>query len=143
MDSAGWGVKHFNELEGHGVASSESLVHVVARTTLITFTSGSTGRPKGPTGITPSSGNSTPLSAGLSTNRRADRHDLSTGVFHNLSVGNTTIMPDADIARPGNADPAKVYKQLAEHDVNSLTASPAFLSRIVDYMHEHRLNTEK
>ena len=59
--------------------------------------------------------------------------------FHNLSVGNTTIMPDADIARPGTADPAKVYKQLAEHDVNSLTASPAFLSRIVDYMHENKL----
>ena len=26
MDSSGWGVKHFNELEDHGVASSDSLV---------------------------------------------------------------------------------------------------------------------
>ena len=107
MDSAGWGVKHFNELEGHGVASSESLVPRGGEDqALITFTSGSTGRPKG-----------------------ADRHHaflweqhsalklayppidwqidmtcLPVVAFHNLSVGNTTIMPDADIARPGNAD---------------------------------------
>ena len=146
MDSSGWGVRHFKQLEQHGAAEASSLVtRSGVDQALITFTSGSTGRPKG-----------------------ADRHHaflweqhsalklayppiegqidmtcLPVVAFHNLSVGNTTIMPDADIARPGTVDPVKVYKQLAEHDVNSLTASPAFLSRIVDYMHENKLELPK
>ena len=146
MDSAGWGVKHFNELEGHGVASSESLVPRGGEDqALITFTSGSTGRPKGADRHHAFlwEQHSALKLAYPPIDGQIDMTCLPVVAFHNLSVGNTTIMPDADIARPGNADPAKVYKQLAEHDVNSLTASPAFLSRIVDYMHEHRLELPK
>ena len=142
MDSAGWGVKHFNELEGHGVASSASLIPRGGEDqALITFTSGSTGRPKG------ADRHHAFLWEQHSALKKAyppiegqiDMTCLPVVAFHNLSVGNTSIMPDADIARPGMVDPAKVYKQLAEYDVNSLTASPAFLSRIVDYMHENKL----
>ena len=146
MDSAGWGVKHFNELEDHGIASSESLVPRSGEDqALITFTSGSTGRPKGADRHHAFlwEQHSALKLAYPPIDGQIDMTCLPVVAFHNLSVGNTTIMPDADIARPGTADPAKVYKQLAENDVNSLTASPAFLSRIVDYMHEHRLELPK
>ena len=88
MDSAGWGVKHFNELEGHGVASSESLVPRGGEDqALITFTSGSTGRPKGADRHHAFLWEQHSSEAGLSTNRRADRHDLSTGCGFPQSLG--------------------------------------------------------
>jgi len=146
MDSSGWGIRPFSELEAHGAAMRDSMVRRSGEDqALITFTSGSTGRPKG------ADRHHAFLWEQHSALKKAyppiegqiDMTCLPVVAFHNLSVGNTTIMPDADIARPGTVDPAKVYKQLAEYDVNSLTASPAFLSRIVDYMHDNNLELPK
>lgn len=146
MDSSGWGIRPFSDLEAHGEATADTLINRSGEDqALITFTSGSTGRPKGADRHHAFlwQQHSALKKAYPPIEGQVDMTCLPVVAFHNLSVGNTTIMPDADIARPGTVDPVKVYKQLAEYDVNSLTASPAFLSRIVEYMHENNLSLPK
>ena len=60
MDSSGWGVKHFNELESHGVASSDSLVSRggVDQALITHLPQGVRAVPKVPIDTMPSSGNS-------------------------------------------------------------------------------------
>jgi len=146
MDSSGWGVKHFKDLELHGAADVGSLVERSGRDqALITFTSGSTGRPKG------ADRHHAFLWEQHSALKRAyppiegqiDMTCLPVVAFHNLSLGSTTIMPDADIARPGSMVPSKIYQQLVKYEVNNLIVSPAFLSRLIDYMHEKKLELPK
>ncbi|MEC7985325.1 MAG: AMP-binding protein, partial [Myxococcota bacterium] len=60
--------------------------------------------------------------------------------FHNLSCGSSTIMPDADIAKPATMEPERIYQQLKDGAVNCLSAAPAFMSRLVTFMKENRLS---
>ncbi|AHG89349.1 AMP-dependent synthetase and ligase [Gemmatirosa kalamazoonensis] len=100
---------------------------------LLTFTSGSTGTPKAAVrthGILRAQLDALrPLAA-----RAGERElvSLPIVVLVNLAAGATTVLPDADLRRPGAIDPAPVLAQLAEHDVGRVTASPAFLERLVD-----------
>ena len=100
---------------------------------LVTFTSGSTGVPK----------------AALRTHRfllaqhralessialEAGEVDLATlpvFVLANLAAGVTTVIPDVDLRRPGAVDAERVFAQIERHGVTRLTASPAFMERLI------------
>jgi acyl-CoA synthetase (AMP-forming)/AMP-acid ligase II len=100
---------------------------------LLTFTSGSTGEPK----------------AALRTHGfllaqhrvladslhlRPGAIDLTTlpvFVLSNLASGVTSLLPDADLRRPGAIDPAPVLRQVAMHRPASIIAAPAFLDRLM------------
>ncbi len=101
---------------------------------LITFTSGSTGQPK-----------ATVRSHGflLEQHRVLERAihltpdaiDLTTlpvFVLANLASGVTSLIPDADLRRPGNIEAQPVLRQIERYRPVSVAASPAFLECICD-----------
>jgi len=100
---------------------------------LLTFTSGSTGAPKAAVrthGILRAQ-----LEAlGPLTARRGEREMVSLPivVLLNLASGAETVLPDADLRRPGEIDARPVLAQLRAHVVERLTASPAFVERLLD-----------
>lgn len=101
---------------------------------LITFTSGSTGMPKA----------AVRTHAFLRAQHRelttaielhADQVDLATlpvFVLANLGSGVCSVLPRADLRRPGAIDAGPVLRQIDEHRVQRSTASPAFYARIAD-----------
>ncbi|HEY0972264.1 MAG TPA: AMP-binding protein [Gemmatimonadales bacterium] len=100
---------------------------------LLTFTSGTTGRPKGAVrthGVLRAQ-----LDALGGVAARAGERELVSlpiVVLLNLASGAETVIPDADLRRPGEIDPAPVLSQVERHGVTRITASPAFLERMVD-----------
>nr|WP_246351625.1 AMP-binding protein [Deinobacterium chartae] len=100
---------------------------------LITLTSGSTGRPKAAArshGL---------LAAQYAALREAmglgggdlDLSTLPIVALAQLASGNTCVLPDADLRRPGRVDGARLLRQLARHPARSVAASPALLERLV------------
>jgi len=99
---------------------------------LLTFTSGSTGQPKGAVrthGVLRAQ-----LAAlGESLTAREGERDLVSMpivVLMNLATGAETVLPDADLRRPGEIDPAPVLAQIEARKVRRLTVSPALLERL-------------
>jgi acyl-CoA synthetase (AMP-forming)/AMP-acid ligase II len=102
---------------------------------LVTFTSGSTGQPK----------------AALRTHQfllaqhralessislepgEIDLATLPIFTLANLAAGVTTVIPDVDLRRPGAIDAERVFAQIQRRGINRLTASPAFLERLIEY----------
>ncbi len=100
---------------------------------LLTFTSGTTGRPKG--AVRTHAVLRAQLDALSDVAARAGDRELVSlpiVVLLNLASGAETVLPDADLRRPGAIDPAPVLAQVARHGVTRITASPAFLERLVD-----------
>jgi acyl-CoA synthetase (AMP-forming)/AMP-acid ligase II len=102
---------------------------------LITFTSGSTAAPKA---AVRSHGFLIAQHRVLaeSLKMKAGESDLTTlpiFVLANLASGVTSILPDADMRRPGDINAESVVAQINERKPQSTAASPAFLERIVDY----------
>jgi olefin beta-lactone synthetase len=100
---------------------------------LLTFTSGSTGEPKA---TLRTHGFLLAQQRVLAQTLRlqpgaADLTTLPVFVLSNLASGVTSILPDADLRRPGAIDPAPVLRQIAHHRPASVVASPAFLDRLV------------
>jgi acyl-CoA synthetase (AMP-forming)/AMP-acid ligase II len=100
---------------------------------LLTFTSGSTGRPKAAIrshGL---------LAAQYAALQRAvdlapgeiDLATLPIVVLANLASGMTTVIPDADLRRPGEVDAGPILRQIEEHRVTRAVASPAFFERLL------------
>lgn len=101
---------------------------------LLTFTSGSTGQPKC---LVRTHGFL------LAQNEILRRHlrlvpgetDLATlpvFVLANLAAGLTTVLPEADLRKPGAIDPEPVLAQCNRLGATRTAASPAFLERLLD-----------
>jgi acyl-CoA synthetase (AMP-forming)/AMP-acid ligase II len=101
----------------------------------VTFTSGSTGLPK-----------AAARSHGflLAQHRAiADALELRTGeidlttlpmfVLANLASGLTSVIPDADLRRPGSIDPEPVLSQIRRWSPVRTVASPALLARLASH----------
>ena len=97
---------------------------------LLTFTSGSTGQPKA---AMRSHGfllaQHRALTASLDYHAGAmDLTALPVFVLANLASGVTSVLPDADMRRPGYIRPRLVLAQLQRLPVSTMAASPAFVS---------------
>jgi len=101
---------------------------------LITFTSGSTGLPKA---AVRSHGflleqhrvlkRALHLSAGT-----VDLATLPVFVLANMASGVTSLIPNADLRRPGSIKAEPVLRQIERHRPASIVASPAFIERLCD-----------
>jgi olefin beta-lactone synthetase len=100
---------------------------------LLTFTSGSTGEPKA---ALRTHGFLLAQQRVLADSLRLrpgaiDMTTLPVFVLSNLASGVTSLLPDADLRRPGAIDPAPVLAQIARHRPASVIAAPAFLERLL------------
>lgn len=100
---------------------------------LLTFTTGSTGAPKAALrthGF---------LAAQYAALRRSldlkpgqvDLATLPVFVLANLAAGATSVIPKADLRRPGAVDPDPILRQIRREGVTRIGASPAFFERLL------------
>lgn len=119
-------------LSAHGPEHREIAAVETSDPAIITFTSGSTGAPKG---AMRTHGFLLAQHRALksSLHHRAGAMDLTTlpiFVLANLASGITSVIPDADMRRPGRIAPRPVIRQLLRFPVSTMAASPAFVSRL-------------
>lgn len=101
---------------------------------LLTFTSGTTGRPKA---AVRSHGLLAAQHAALAAalDLQPDDRDLCTlpvVVLANLASGVTTVLPDADLRRPGAIDAARLLRQIDAERPTRSVASPALFERLLE-----------
>lgn len=108
---------------------------------LLTFTSGSTGQPKAAIrthGFLLAQHQALAKSLQL----KAGEIDLTTlpiFLLANLASGVTSIIPNADLKRPGFINPVPIIHQIQTYQPNRTAASPAFLERLAEYCQKHHL----
>ncbi|MGD9181732.1 MAG: AMP-binding protein [Desulfobacterales bacterium] len=108
---------------------------------LITFTSGSTGEPKVALrthGFLLAQHRVLEKESDL-THENMVLGTLPIFILSHLGTGVTSLMPDADLRRPGFIDPGPVIRQIQKYKVTTMEASPAFFERIVRYCQEHHI----
>jgi olefin beta-lactone synthetase len=114
---------------------TEAIACDVNTPALMTFTSGSTGQPKA--GVR-THGFLIAQHRTLAKNLdlRAGELDVSTlpiFVLANLASGVSSLIPNADLRSPGRVNAAPIVQQLHQHQPTSLSASPAFLERLIGH----------
>jgi acyl-CoA synthetase (AMP-forming)/AMP-acid ligase II len=100
---------------------------------LLTFTSGSTGQPKAALrthGFLTAQHHVLERTLALQPGE-IDLATLPIVVLANLGSGVTTLLPDADLRRPGEIDPGPVLAQVRAHGPVRTAASPAFFERLL------------
>lgn len=108
---------------------------------LLTFTSGSTGKPKAAMrthGFLLAQHRVLATSLKLTAGER-DLTTLPIFLLANLASGMTSIIPNADLRKPGEINAAAVMNQIKTYQPTSTGASPAFLERIAAYCEQHHL----
>jgi olefin beta-lactone synthetase len=102
---------------------------------LVTFTSGSTGRPKAAQRghrFLIAQNRVLQTTLGLSP-ESVDLPTLPIFVLSNLAAGTTSVLPDADLRRPGSIDANRLARQIREHSIESTAGSPALFARLVEH----------
>lgn len=108
---------------------------------LLTFTSGTTGQPKAAVrthGFLLAQHRVLEQALGL-TAGEVDLTTLPIFALANLASGVTSLIPDADLRRPGAIDPAPVVAQIQAHRPTRTAASPALLECLAGYCARHDL----
>jgi acyl-CoA synthetase (AMP-forming)/AMP-acid ligase II len=108
---------------------------------ILTFTSGSTGEPKP---IVRSHGFLFAQHQALTTTLALAPGSCNVSclpifILSNLGTGVTSLIPDANLRRLGTVRAPKILKQFHQYHPDSLTTSPAFLTRLVEYCERHRV----
>jgi olefin beta-lactone synthetase len=115
-------------------ASAEDVFSAQVETpALLTFTSGSTGQPKAAVrthGFLIEQHRVLSRSIALEPGE-VDLATLPIFTLANLATGVTSVIPDADLRRPGAIVPAPVLRQIREHRITRCAASPAFFERLL------------
>ncbi len=132
VDGRAWGLRDLRSLEEAGATQVHCELLPEQAHGLITFTSGSTGAPKG------ADRNHGSLLAQHRAIRehwpdRDDDIDLPSFpvlVLHNLCCGISTVLPEADLARPAQVDAARVLEQIAREGVTRITGAPAYMQAL-------------
>ena len=126
------GAVRWSALESH--APCDDIAPVADETpALLTFTSGSTGRPKAAVrthGFLIEQHRVLARSIALEPGE-VDLATLPIFTLANLASGVTSVIPDADLRRPGFIKAAPVLRQIREHCVTRCAASPAFFERLL------------
>lgn len=102
---------------------------------LMTFTSGSTGQPKAAVrthGFLIAQHQTLAKNLGLCAGE-LDVSTLPIFVLANLASGTSSLIPNADLRSPGRVEAAPIVQQLHQHQPTRLSASPAFLERLIEH----------
>lgn len=102
---------------------------------IVTFTSGSTGEPKAAVrthGFLIAQHRALAESLALSPGE-VDLSTLPVFVLSNLAAGMTSVIADGDLRAPGNIDPARLLRQIADTRPAVTVASPALLQRLATH----------
>ncbi|MGD8963550.1 MAG: AMP-binding protein [Desulfobacterales bacterium] len=108
---------------------------------LITFTSGSTGEPKVAVrthGFLLAQHRVLAKELGL-THQDKVLGTLPIFVLSHLGSGVTSLMPVANLRRPGSVKAGPIIRQIQTCKVTNIEASPAFFECIVKYCHKHHI----
>jgi len=106
-----------------------------ADSALLTFTSGSTGEPKPVLRTHGFLRQQLKILHEIADIRERDVDYVAMPMFvlFNLARAITSIIPAADMRRPGRADPLLVYQQMLAEHVTRTVASPALLERLANH----------
>ena len=107
---------------------------------LITFTSGSTGQPKAAVrshGFLLAQHRVLAEDLSLQSGQR-DLAALPIFVLANLASAVTSIVPDADLRRPGDIEPSRLLRQVRQVRPTRVAASPALLERLARHVAARR-----
>jgi len=102
---------------------------------LLTFTSGSTGEPKPVIRTHGFMRRQLEILDRVANPQAGDIDFVAMPMFalFNLAHGVTSVIPAADMKRPGRANPRILLAQLRAENATSIVASPALLERLVDH----------
>lgn len=135
LDNAGWGLKKWPLPEN--APDSEAVCRPLPSDAhgIITFTSGSTGLPKGADRCHASliAQHLAIRSHWPDQDTDIDMPSFPVLVLHNLCCGIQTVMPDTDLAFPGQVHAERVLQQIRHHHITRVTGSPAYMQGLTDY----------
>jgi olefin beta-lactone synthetase len=103
---------------------------------LITFTTGSTGIPKAPIrthGLLNAQFEALLPLLNQTDKARIDMPFLPIVLLLNLGIGRTSIIANFNPLKPETFDAQKIFAQIKNHQVTSITASPFYLNALCDY----------
>ena len=111
-------------------------------TALITFTTGSTGTPKA---ALRTHGFLYEQFKALEGEIQANPSDVDMSVLPivlliNLAVGSTSVIAAFNPSKPTKIQPRKIVKQLINHGVTRLVASPYFIKRMAQHVHKKNIS---
>jgi acyl-CoA synthetase (AMP-forming)/AMP-acid ligase II len=108
------------------------LLHPPDNTALITFTTGSTGVPKASVRTHHHLLEQFKALGGILSHKSGttDLPTLPIVLLINLGMGVTSVLPDWNPSKPQNLIPQNIFRQINNHKVQSITASPFFIRQL-------------